>query len=354
MAAPGPSAPDQEIRFEPVTGGRLAVASLGDGPPLVLPGAWISHVELEWEFPEYRRFLLRLADRHTVIRYDRLGVGLSDPDPAGPRPDLTSEARRLAELLDRLGRDDVSVFGVSWGGCVALTYAAQRPGALRALALHGVPVRGVDIAPQGLRDSVTATVRAHWGAGSRLLADIWVPGADADLRARFTRLQRAAAGTEAAAAALEALYSVDLAALLGLITVPVLVTHRRHDRAVPFAAARDLAAGIPGARLVPLEGDVHPPWLGDAEAMLRALRGFLPGQPPEPPEDAVGPAAALLSQREREVLSLVADGLSDEQIAARLVVSPHTVHRHVANIRTKLGQPSRAAAVAYAGRHGLI
>ena len=51
---------------------------------------------------------------------------------------------------------------------------------------------------------------------------------------------------------------------------------------------------------------------------------------------------------------LVAHGLSDAQIAERLVLSPHTVHRHVANIRTKLGLASRAAAVAYAARQGLI
>jgi ATP/maltotriose-dependent transcriptional regulator MalT len=61
-----------------------------------------------------------------------------------------------------------------------------------------------------------------------------------------------------------------------------------------------------------------------------------------------------LTPREREVLALVAQGLSDAQIAERLVVSPHTVHRHVANVRTKLRLPSRAAAVAYAARAGLL
>jgi DNA-binding CsgD family transcriptional regulator len=61
-----------------------------------------------------------------------------------------------------------------------------------------------------------------------------------------------------------------------------------------------------------------------------------------------------LSGRELEVLRLVAGGLSDREIARRLVLSPHTVHRHVANIRTKLGLPSRAAAAAYATRIGVI
>lgn len=66
------------------------------------------------------------------------------------------------------------------------------------------------------------------------------------------------------------------------------------------------------------------------------------------------PDSAGLSPREVEVLRLVAQGLSDAEIAERLIVSPHTVHRHVANIRAKLRQPSRAAAVAQAARSGLL
>jgi ATP/maltotriose-dependent transcriptional regulator MalT len=61
-----------------------------------------------------------------------------------------------------------------------------------------------------------------------------------------------------------------------------------------------------------------------------------------------------LSPREVDILRLVARGLGDAQIAQRLFLSPHTVHRHIANIRTKLGVRSRAAAVAYATRHGLL
>jgi DNA-binding NarL/FixJ family response regulator len=66
------------------------------------------------------------------------------------------------------------------------------------------------------------------------------------------------------------------------------------------------------------------------------------------------PAAVLLSRREREVLKLVAHGLNDREIAEQLILSPHTVHRHVANIRHKLGRGSRTAAVAEAARLGLL
>jgi DNA-binding NarL/FixJ family response regulator len=80
----------------------------------------------------------------------------------------------------------------------------------------------------------------------------------------------------------------------------------------------------------------------DALARLRATR-----RDDEPvPEE--------LSPRETEILRLVAQGMGDAEIAARLFLSPHTVHRHVANIRAKLRTPSRAAAVAYATKHGLL
>ncbi|MBV9166627.1 MAG: helix-turn-helix domain-containing protein [Solirubrobacterales bacterium] len=61
-----------------------------------------------------------------------------------------------------------------------------------------------------------------------------------------------------------------------------------------------------------------------------------------------------LSARELEVLSLVAKGLSDREIAQRLALSPHTVHRHVSNILVRLGESSRTVAVAHATHQGLL
>jgi DNA-binding NarL/FixJ family response regulator len=76
-------------------------------------------------------------------------------------------------------------------------------------------------------------------------------------------------------------------------------------------------------------------------------------------EQADGPTSEVgsssrLSQRELEVLQLLAQGLTNKQIATRLCRSEHTVHRHVANILTKLDLPSRAAAVSYAAKRGLL
>jgi DNA-binding NarL/FixJ family response regulator len=66
-----------------------------------------------------------------------------------------------------------------------------------------------------------------------------------------------------------------------------------------------------------------------------------------------GEAASVLTPRELDVLTLVAQGLSNPDIAQRLVLSEHTVHRHLANILRKLGLSSRAAAAAWGVRIGL-
>ncbi|HET9740582.1 MAG TPA: helix-turn-helix transcriptional regulator [Solirubrobacteraceae bacterium] len=87
-----------------------------------------------------------------------------------------------------------------------------------------------------------------------------------------------------------------------------------------------------------------------ARAALAALGAREPARVSAAERRALGE----LTPREIEILRLAAQGLSDAEIAERLVLSHHTVHRHVANVRTKLRLPSRTAAVAYAARAGLL
>ena len=198
-----------------------------------------------------------------------------------------------------------------------------------------------------------AAIRAHWGLGSRLLSDIFIRGADSAEQEHFARFQREAADAETAAALLGFVYRLDVRAQLPLVRAPALVVHRRGDRAVPYRLGREVAAAIPGATFVPLHGSAHFPWHGDVDSVVRACRQVL--APLQPSPHQVGqPDSVTLSEREREILACVARGLSDREIAGQLVLSPHTVHRHVANIRRKLARTSRTAAVAEAARLGLL
>jgi DNA-binding CsgD family transcriptional regulator len=221
------------------------------------------------------------------------------------------------------------------------------------LVLYGSYPYGAAITPPGVADAILAAVRAHWGLGSRLLSDMFLGGADAAEHERFARLQREAATAETAAALLDLVYRLDVRVYLPLVRRPTVVVHRRDDRAVPYRLGREVAAAIPGATFVPLHGSAHFPWHGDADSVVRACRQALaPVQ--SSPRDADELEQVPLSKREREILGCVARGLSDREIAEQLVLSSHTVHRHVANIRRKLGRTSRTAAVAEAARLGLL
>ena len=80
---------EQQIRFCEVDGRRLAYATVGDGPLLLFGGRWVSHLEEEWANPPTRAFFEELARTHRVVRYDRLGSGLSERElPGPPTPEL--------------------------------------------------------------------------------------------------------------------------------------------------------------------------------------------------------------------------------------------------------------------------
>ena len=288
------------------------------------------------------------------MRYDGPGVGMSDRDAQPRERTLESEVALLGAVLGRARPGARRAARRIVGRRAAIAFAARFPERVDRLLLYGAYADGDSIAPPEVRDAIVATVRSHWGLGSRVLADIFLGDADAQERERFARLQRAAASAETAASLLELVYRFDVRAELERVRAPTQVVHRRGDRAIPYEQGRALAAAIPGATLIPLAGK-RPSSRGPAMRsrwLARCARSWRRTRQAEPAEGE--PAAVLLSRREREVLALVAHGLSEREIAEQLVLSQHTVHRHVANIRRKLGRGSRAAAVAEAARLGLI
>jgi pimeloyl-ACP methyl ester carboxylesterase/DNA-binding CsgD family transcriptional regulator len=345
---------ESEIRFLPLGARRVAYEVRGGGPPLVAPAWWVSHLELDWQSASFRRFWEGVADGYTLIRYDRLGVGMSDRTLRDSDLTIDEEVATLRALLDELELERVSLVGGSCGSCTAIAFAATYPERVERLVLYGSYPDGAEITAPGLGDAIIAAVRAHWGLGARLLSDIFLGGADSAEQERFAALQREAATAEAAAALLGLVYRLDVRALLPLVRSPALVVHRRDDRAVPFRLGREVAAAIPGATFVPLKGTAHFPWHGDVDSVVRACREALAPSGSSSPHNASEPESVLLSRREREILACVAQGMSDREIADQLVLSSHTVHRHVANIRRKLGRSSRTAAVAEAARLGLL
>lgn len=344
---------ETETGFLRFGGHRVAYATVGDGPQdLVLPAWWVSHVTEDWEGIGFRRFVEALATKYRVVRYDRLGTGLSDRERPEATLTLDYEVDLLEAVVDHAARGPVTMLGISCGACSSVGYAVRNPDRVDRLVLHGAYASGVELGPSLAREALVDLVRSAWGVGSRALADIFAPDSPAE-RDAFGAYQRAAATASTAADLLQLTYDYDVRAILPRVGVPTLVLHRAGDRAVPLRAARNVAALVPRALFVTLEGQAHLPWHGSVDDVLSAVASFLGlPAPAQPTHDPGG--VDELTDREREVLGLVAQGLSDSDIAERLVLSPHTVHRHVANIRRKLGLRSRSAAAAVAARAGLV
>jgi pimeloyl-ACP methyl ester carboxylesterase/DNA-binding CsgD family transcriptional regulator len=337
---------EQDIRFLDFEGRRLAYATYGEGPPMVIGPRWVSHLEEEWSDAKQRAFYAEVARTHQVVRFDRIGCGVSSRE-LDPRPTVESESRQLEAVIDAVGGCAV-VFASSCCCLSASQLAIRRPDAVEKLIYFGGYVTRNDI-PEPTRQALIQFTRLSWKLAAQMLAGLFDPHASGDEIAVDTRMQRASASAEAASIFLELDFDADLRDVLPKVPVPALVLHRRGDRTVPISRGRELASLLPHARFVPLNGDSHLPWRDDQRELFRALAGFLhTDDTPETDE------ASPLSSRETEILRLVATGMSNREIAMTLVLSEHTVHRHVANILRKLAQSTRAAAATQALRAGLI
>ena len=304
-------------------GEDIAFATVGDGPVLVLAAWWTSHLELDWQDPAMRGFIEALAQRHTVVLYDRPGVGLSG---RADRPyDLETETDYLRTVVDATGADRVDILGISCGGPTSIRLAADNPDRVRNLVLFASYVTGDDISDHATRSAITDLVRANWGLGSRTLTNLFLPGADPGTARRFARSQRHTASAEVAASLLDLSFQLDASAHVGRLDLPVLVLHRAHDRVVPSHLGEQLARSIPGARYQEQEGTAHIPWTADYTQALDEIEIFLTGEPAGPPTerrlatvcfvDVVGSTQILAEigdRRWRERLDALADITSDE------------------------------------------
>lgn len=320
-------------------GGRVAYAVVGRGPVLVYAAGWLTHLELSWALPAERALFEGLARGRTLVRYDKVGCGLSGGSERVPSMEL--ELETLDAVVGAVGASRFELFGASLGAAAAAAWAAGHPDRVERLVLYGGWVRGADIATVQVREHVLGLIAEHWGLGSDVLADIFAPDADAATRSAFVRYQREAATPETARAMLALAYDLDITELLADIQAPTLVLHRDHDRAAPLEQARSLAAGIPNAQLEVLTGRNHLPYIGDADAIVHAVRRFL-GLPP-----LRSVPGASVTRRQYEVAQLVAQGLTNRDIAGRLGISERSAESHVERIRIRLGFRSRSQIAAW-------
>ena len=316
---------------------RIAYSTAGRGPSLVIPPGWVSHLQLSWDHPAARDYLEKGTKNHTFVTYDKQGCGLSERS----RTDfsLESEIRPLETVVDHLKLKRFALFGYSQSGPVAIAYSVKHPKRVSHLILFDTYACGNALAPDEFRSSFVALVKAAWGIGSKTMADMFLPGGSASEIEWFVRLQRESTTADMASKLLGSVFSFDVTDLLPKIKVPTLVIHRRGDKAMRFHCGRDMAAMIPKARFVPLEGNMHIPFFGDANAILRATAEFL-GDPVEvlPSKKAETPYNAETTSVKEDPAALKAqvfiDGLDKVALSQYRIIGDY--NRYEEEVRNTL------------------
>lgn len=338
--------PVPETRYVQNDGASIAFQVFGDGPDLVLIEGFTTNLEVQWEHPAIARFLRRLGSFCRVAVVDKRGTGLSERLGPGEAPPLEQRADDVRAVMDAVGMARATMFGSSEGGALSVLLAAAHPERVERLILHGTWARHPWYDQPDRREP--KVVERRWGTGwtyGELAGSMASTAAGRRFLARYER-QSATPGT--ARRLVELSQAIDVTPLLASVTAPTLVIHRDRDVYVGPEHARDLVAGIAGARLVELPGSDHYLFSGDTAPVLAAVEDFVVGAAtaPTPPERLL---ATLLA-------ALVAGTTPDAEAAARRCVERHrgtvSANRGV-DLLARFDGPGRAVQAACALRETL-
>ena len=313
---------------------------------------WLSHVDYDLESPVWRPWVEALSARNRFVRYDPRGCGLSDRHVA----DLSIGAWHadLDAVAATIEEPRFVLLGLSQGGALGIAFAVRHPERVSHLVLVNAYGRGSRARAQSDAERLEAEtlvnlIRIGWGrdnpAFCRFFTNLFIPDGTPEQHRWWGDLERATATAEVASELLWQMQGIDVSDLAAKLAVPTLVMHCRGDMRVPFDEGRKLAATIPDARFVPLESNEpraacrtsrHGP------CSRRSSRAFLGQDRPEQPRAI---REARLTPTEAIILGLVAQGLDNRTIAARLGKSEKTVRNQLSVIFDKLGVHSRSQAI---------
>lgn len=342
----------QHVRFcRSFDGAQIAYAITGRGPPVVLLPSWLTHLEYQWRSVAWQPWLEALSSRYRLIRYDPRGCGLSDRNV----DDLSFDSwvKDFSALVDALALDRFSLIGSCQGGAVAIAYAGREPSRVSHLVLYGAYARGrnrrgnIPLEPEKAR-VMLEMLELGWGqedhAFMRSFATQFQPEGGIEHLRSWCELQRRATSAANAVALTRVMFDMDVQEDASRIDCPTLVAHPNRDAVTPLEEGRLLAQIIPKAHFLELDSPNHF-MLRDEPAWRRFVEELYAFLPTPAAEDGV---FADLTQRERDILELLARGFDNHQIGANLKISEKTVRNHVSSIFAKLGVETRAKAVATA------
>lgn len=348
----------QQVRFcTSFDGVRIAYALSGSGPPLVMSASWLTHLEHQWRSLAWHPWLEHFSKRHTLVRYDSRGCGLSDREVR----DFSFETwvRDFEAVIDAIGFERFPLLATCQGGPIAIEYAARHPERVTHLVIYGSYTRGLarrdEMPDQVARSKVMLDLlRLGWGQDNHAFLQIWAslfqPGGTLRHLNSWSEQQKLSVSPEIAVRLLEIAFNVDVREAASRVKCPTLVVNPERDALVPLEEGRKLAALIPGSRFATLDTNNHMP-LPEEPAwprLLGEIERFLPRQHPQWSASGDAFRFSSLTERERDVLDAIAGGLDNTEIAVKLEMAEKTVRNHVTRVLDKIGVGHRYEAIVLA------
>ncbi|HJR96645.1 MAG TPA: adenylate/guanylate cyclase domain-containing protein [Actinomycetota bacterium] len=282
--------PETEYALAP-DGVHIAYQVTGSGDvDLVLMHGTVSHLEIAWDDPKLRRLYERLGEFTRLIRFDRRGMGMSDPLDAMPVFD--EQLEDFATVMEATGSDRAAVMGTTDAGVLALSFAAAHPDRVSGVVAFETSPRlmpsadddfGVDLEMLQRMSQASAAIDLDQHLSIVAPARMNEPG----FRSWFRRYNRSASSGFRIDTFIRSQMSWDIRDRLSDVKAPVLVLHRTENTILPMRNARALAAVLPDARLAEIEGTGTAIFADDVEDIADQIEGFLTGTRPPPRHDRV-------------------------------------------------------------------
>jgi pimeloyl-ACP methyl ester carboxylesterase/DNA-binding CsgD family transcriptional regulator len=340
-------------------GTKLAYGAFGSGPPvLILPSFAMTHLEREWLVEARRAWYERLAQAHTVVRFDYRGSGLSDRNVEDVS--LDAQLADMREVQGALGLKRLSIFAFARGARAAVAYAARHPELVDKLILWQPIVRASDMSDNYGSPAFAAVVQERWPFWAEVTARAHLAWQDSDLAVQESEYFKDCSSGEVNLAYRQEETLQDVSPLLGAVAAPTLVVARRDAQERVLTASNYITENMHSAQLALIEGASGSPFDDGDSAVFGTVTSFLDqdgdagaretaGMP-----DAISSGQMRLSSRETQILALVARGKHNREIASELGLSNATIERHIANLYAKIGVHTRAEATYLAAKHSLI
>lgn len=318
---------------------------------LVKCANWLNHLEFDWESPVWKHMFEFLSDNFTLLRHDERGCGLSDWNCENNSFDLwVDDLERVVETNEL---DKFPLLGISQGASVAIEYAARHPEKVSHLILYGGFMLGRSrrgTSEYKKQQLLLSLIENGWEQRSpafrQVFASLFVPGGSDEHQRWFAELCRKTATAENAYRIQTICSDLDVTERISELDIPTLVMHCKDDEVVPIEAGRHMAAEIPNAQFVQLDSANHlllsdePAWEQFCDEVLHFLNV------PERKAGGIDSAKLdLLTVKEKSILALLGEGLSNSGIAEKAFLSEKTVRNHLTNIYDKLDVSTRAEAI---------